>query len=246
MGCIYKITVGAEQRPYIGSTADLSKRMYYHLWNLKRGTHHCIKLRRAVRKYGLDALSVEVLEEVENSRLIEREQFWLDAFKGRLLNTCPTAQSRLGAKMPAEAKRIISERLRGNKYRLGIPHDDASRKKISDGLLASYARGRKRAKGNAALFAGHMDACRAGLRQWPRYLTNERIRAVVGHRFFSGSNEDTAKEFGITKGSVWAVCKMLRDLLDDSQEAATGMRSTSKYRSLAIHPDWYDVLDGRI
>jgi hypothetical protein len=63
-----------------------------------------------------------ILEVVEDrSKLIEREQVWLDAYAGKLYNSSPTALSRLGAVVSDETRRKLSAALLGNKNNRKVP-----------------------------------------------------------------------------------------------------------------------------
>ncbi len=59
-------------------------------------------MQRAWNKYGEAAFAFEVIEEIplDKRLMIEREQFWMDAFEvvENGYNICPIAESRLGAK----------------------------------------------------------------------------------------------------------------------------------------------------
>ena len=77
MGYIYKISNTIDDRVYIGSTVNLDKRWSEHKRDLLKNRHQNIHLQRFVNKYGLDCLSFNIIEEVDNNILI-REQFYLD------------------------------------------------------------------------------------------------------------------------------------------------------------------------
>jgi group I intron endonuclease len=65
---------------YIGSSSDIGKRICAHLGMLRRGTHNNVKLQRAWIKYGESSLTFGVVELVEMSKLLEREQYWIDFY----------------------------------------------------------------------------------------------------------------------------------------------------------------------
>lgn len=145
MGVIYQIVVAGGSRTYIGSANVLAGRRRSHLHLLRKGAHHCRALQNAVNKYGIDSLRWVILETVDDrSKLIEREQVWLDLYTGKLYNKSPTAASRLGATMSDEARAKISASLKGNQYRKGVLHSAADRAKIGDGVRAAYADGRRK------------------------------------------------------------------------------------------------------
>lgn len=103
MGVIYQIVIAGGRRSYIGSTRRFGYRKSHHLFMLRAGRHHCIGLTRAVAKYGMDAISWKILETVDDAaKLIEREQHWMDQFKGCLYNASLMAAAPLGLKKTAE------------------------------------------------------------------------------------------------------------------------------------------------
>lgn len=129
---VYTITCTANGRVYVGSSVDTKRRLYIHSWGLRNGTHHNKHLESAWNKYGESAFEFCVVEVVTDpSRLIEREQYWMDkinsgqnGFNHRLV-----AESNLGIKLPPhseEAKRKISE------AHLGFKHSEETKRKISN------------------------------------------------------------------------------------------------------------------
>lgn len=78
MGVIYKIT-SPSSKIYVGKTYDLRKRINAHKCATKYGKN--ILLHNSIRKYGWDAHSLEVIEEVEDSLMNEREMYWIEKLK---------------------------------------------------------------------------------------------------------------------------------------------------------------------
>ncbi len=80
MGYIYKITNGVNGKMYIGQTSTSIAQRWYehkytaHYFNSNRCQDH---LYCAMRKYGIDNFAIETVEEVDDSRLDEREQYWI-------------------------------------------------------------------------------------------------------------------------------------------------------------------------
>lgn len=107
---VYGIYCLANNRVYIGSSSakrGLIYRLRCHLADLKVGKHHSILLQRAWDKYGKQNFVFKVVEFVEPSQCVEREQYWLDYYdtsnpkKG--FNISPTAKSQLGVKRRQES-----------------------------------------------------------------------------------------------------------------------------------------------
>lgn len=121
---IYKITNKINGKFYIGSAVNCFQRWY------KKYNNH---LESAFKKYGRENFTFEILEEVEDkSKLLEREQIYLDTMKPYIpdigYNLCETAGSRIGQKASDETRKKLSE---ARKKRITKPE---TCQKISDSL----------------------------------------------------------------------------------------------------------------
>lgn len=74
MGVIYKIT-SPSNRTYVGKTYDLRKRKNAHKAAVKRGSKNI--LHNSIRKYGWENHVLEIIEEVEDAILDDREIYWI-------------------------------------------------------------------------------------------------------------------------------------------------------------------------
>lgn len=113
-GVYWIMQKSADRVVYVGSSANVPRRLRDHRYKLARGTHENSHLQRTWDKYGADDFELELLESTEHA--VEREQFWLD-FLGvtdRLCNIAKHAEcAMLGYKHTEEAKRKMSVGLRG-------------------------------------------------------------------------------------------------------------------------------------
>ena len=80
MGYIYKITNDIDKKIYIGQTRNNIKyRWENHQWKGKNigkpDTDY--PLYRAMNKYGLEHFSIEIVEQIEDEKLDEREIYWI-------------------------------------------------------------------------------------------------------------------------------------------------------------------------
>ena len=76
LGNIYCITNTVNGKTYVGKTLlPIQKRFQQHLQDAKRFTDR--PLYRAINKYGAENFSIALLEEVEQSELSLREQYWI-------------------------------------------------------------------------------------------------------------------------------------------------------------------------
>lgn len=75
MGVIYLITNSCNGKQYVGQTRNNPKiRWERHLWG---GDNDDYPLYRAMRKYGKENFSFEILEEIDNNLLDNRERYWI-------------------------------------------------------------------------------------------------------------------------------------------------------------------------
>ena len=75
MGVIYLITNTCNKKKYVGQTRDDPNiRWKRHLWG---GDNDDYPLYRAMRKYGKENFTFEIIEEIDNSFLDEREKYWI-------------------------------------------------------------------------------------------------------------------------------------------------------------------------
>ena len=70
---------------YIGQAKYISKRIYEHLRSTfdDRRSDYNSPLHQAIRKYGLDAFELEVLERCDNSQLNAKEQYWISIYNSK-------------------------------------------------------------------------------------------------------------------------------------------------------------------
>lgn len=79
---IYKITNLKNGKFYIGSSKDTDRRWWEHMNELNKNVHINKKLQNAWNFYGKDNFKFEVIEELNDEQiLLEREQYYLDAFQ---------------------------------------------------------------------------------------------------------------------------------------------------------------------
>jgi group I intron endonuclease len=149
LNCIYKIYSKTQPfKFYIGSAVDFTQRKNRHKTSLKHNWHANPILQNHYNKYGCDDLIYEVLEsDIEKCMLLQKEQFYIDTLNPTI-NILKVAGSRLGAITTEETKKklsdaykkriityedkiIMSERMKGNKHRIGAKHSDETKKEMS-------------------------------------------------------------------------------------------------------------------
>lgn len=81
MGYIYKITNTLNKKVYIGQTSHFYEiRFAEHKRNCKYEYFKHLKLYRAFNKYGIENFNFDVIEEVDNNKLDEREIYWIEYY----------------------------------------------------------------------------------------------------------------------------------------------------------------------
>lgn len=127
---IYKISNIIDDRIYIGSAYDFTRRIRRHKSELKHNKHYNIKLQRFVNKYGLDTLIFELILECSKEDLLINEQFYLDTFinLSKDFNLCKKVDGRHGLKNREETNLKISNSLKGHSF------SDETKRKISNAL----------------------------------------------------------------------------------------------------------------
>jgi group I intron endonuclease len=127
---IYIIENLINHKVYIGSALNFRCRRNVHISKLNRKQHPNVHLQSAWNKYGVERFVFWIIETVlDKSKLIIREQFYLDLFQGYkygLYNKCLKAGSSLGVKHSTQYCEKLSEAHKGHK------HSDETRKKIGE------------------------------------------------------------------------------------------------------------------
>lgn len=74
---VYSIINIVDGRKYIGSSKDISKRLYKHTYDLNMNQHHNDRLQNAWNTYGEDSFKFKVIEECRIDMLEDREDYWI-------------------------------------------------------------------------------------------------------------------------------------------------------------------------
>jgi len=104
MGVVYEIINSLDSRTYVGSSINFNHREKEHFRDLNNGNHHNNHLQRFVDKYGVDTLTMNILEECEDDMILGREQYHIDNNEN-LFNIATDAQA------PMTGKRHTKETL---------------------------------------------------------------------------------------------------------------------------------------
>lgn len=136
MGVIYKIVNIATDDFYVGSAVNFRRRKWEHIAALKSNTHHCSALQNAWNAYGSEAFEFEVIEEVDDSKLLTVEDIYLHKYHGtaQCYNTArstfmtPAHQAEVRDKISDAIKRKYESG--GYNPRLGRKHTEETKELI--------------------------------------------------------------------------------------------------------------------
>lgn len=195
---VYKLINKATGDFYIGSSKKLEQRVRHHFYLLKRG-RHCNKfLQSSFDKNGIENFTSEVLEWTDQSKLLEREQYWIDTLKPRY-NLRLEAQSNKGLHcVSEEAKQKLRQRWLGVKRG---PRTEEHQKNLSLALKGK-TKGRKKPEG----FRERLSKARMGENN-PAFGKPSKKRKQIKVESIDGSFEKifdsvtlAVKEMGFTHG----------------------------------------------
>ncbi len=104
LSAIYGIFCKSTGKTYVGSSNRVGLRRWKHFDALNKGTHHSIKLQRAWNKHTPSVFVFSILEICSEESLLEREQFYIDAWDSynNGYNSNPIARSSRGSKRSPE------------------------------------------------------------------------------------------------------------------------------------------------
>ena len=200
MGAIYRITHKASGTTYVGSTGNVERRRKIHESALRRGKHNNPRLQYAYNKYGADAFEWAVLEEgVANKDLAEREQYWLDEYKGRgevyNYGEC-ISNARRGRPLTEAHKQRISEANMGHHRCLGQRRTEETKRKMSAAKM-----GNQGGLGHVCSVAERRKIGRANAGPYPAFIHRE-----TGEIIPAGINlSKLCRERGLSRWNMWAV-----------------------------------------
>lgn len=83
---IYKIENIINNKVYIGSSIDIEKRFYKHLWMLRKGVHDNNYLQNSFNEHGEENFKFSIIESCSEDMLIEMENFFLNLLNSSHVN----------------------------------------------------------------------------------------------------------------------------------------------------------------
>jgi len=126
---IYVIKNKVTNDVYIGSAKNFNKRWNGHKSKLRKKIHHSIILQNSWNKHKEKFFVFQIIEYVKDiSKLIEREQYYLDLIKPKY-NICKRAYSSLGRKPTEETRKKLREN--NGRYWKGKKLSEEHKRKLS-------------------------------------------------------------------------------------------------------------------
>lgn len=141
-GVIYQYTNKVTGQVYIGQSTDMKGRIRTHRWNALNDRYDTY-FYRAMRKYGEDAFSVEILEECPQALLNDKEKFWIEEKNSLAPNGYNIEEGGQVYEMSDETRKKISDARQGiqfsdehienlRKSHIGNFHTESTKLKISE------------------------------------------------------------------------------------------------------------------
>lgn len=204
MGVIYKIT-NPSNKIYIGKTYDLRKRINAHKCTVKYGKN--IILHNSIRKYGWDNHILEVLEEVEDALMDEREIFWISELKSYCyenpngLNMTKGGDGQRSTWMhKTELRKFFSQKFSGE----GNPFYGKKHSEETRGKLSEIAKIRNKLSGRRIP--------EWGAEKGREIVMVKILQYTINNQFVKEfeSVTEAAKENNVTASMVTAVCRNRR------------------------------------
>lgn len=187
MGYIYKISNSNNNQLYIGQTKAINPRTrwYKHRYIARHLEDKNVSiLHRAMAKYGIDTFVFEVIEEVENDLLDEREKYWIKKYNTLTpngYNITEGGSGTLGFSRPQLEKEKLKRKQSNIKFYQQHPEaveerrrkttelwtDDDYRKRVTESNKKFYAEHPNMFKGENNPFYGqhHTEETKAKIKQ---------------------------------------------------------------------------------
>lgn len=210
---IYKITCLPTKKIYIGSGKNLEQRWLLHARELRGNRHVNARLQHAWNKYGESSFVFEVIEQILEPFLLEREQYWIDQLHAT--NKKHGFNISLKAGAPMSGRKHTPEALaKITRSSTGRVQSAETRQKKSDAL-----RGRQVHPVTQAMRERSAEVCRlrTGMHHSPEAVEKMRVSSYQAREFIVTlpSGEEVliknlaafCREYGLTEACMRDVAK---------------------------------------
>lgn len=114
MSVIYEFVNNINQKIYVGQAIDYKQRIRTHKFNSKKNKN--TPFYNALKKYGWENFSINVIEECEENKLNEREIYWIEEKKSLYPNGYNLLEGGKQARHTNITKQKISDGRKGIKF----------------------------------------------------------------------------------------------------------------------------------
>jgi group I intron endonuclease len=115
MSVIYEFVNNINQKVYVGQTVDYKKRIRDHKFNYNKGLKNTL-FYNALRKYGWENFSINIIEECSDKLLNEKEIYWIEEKKSLYPNGYNMLEGGNQTRHTDISKQKLSEGRKGIKF----------------------------------------------------------------------------------------------------------------------------------
>lgn len=195
---IYKIVNNINGKVYIGQSQNIEKRWIDHKSFSKREVE---VLYRAMRKYGIENFSLEVVEECSIEELSDKERFYIGHYNSYIhaensngYNMTLGGEGTRGVKIKEETREKMRQRMLGGKnHNYGKPLSEEVKQKIS-----KTVKGRYKGENNPMYGKCHSEEALLKMTRGNNYKAR---KTMCGGKMFD-CLKDCAEYYGIKYGTI--------------------------------------------
>lgn len=191
---VYQIKNIINNKIYIGSTKNLTKRKILHFYQLNNNKHHNQYLQNSFNKYGKDSFIFEIIEYCSKKDLFKKEQYYIDTLMPEY-NILKIVGSCLGYKHSKKTKEKIRVAQLNNRNSLGTIRSEEFKEKLRQANL-----GKKLSKETKE----KISKSKLGVPMSKEHAENVRL-AVIGRKHSNAAKEkmrQSAIKRGVNKENV--------------------------------------------
>ena len=201
---IYKITCKVNGKIYIGQSVNIETRFKSHINNFKNKNlkDYNTKFYRALRKYGIENFTFEIIEEVlDNNLLNEREIFWIayfDSFKNGYNSTLGGGQVTEKCELHPNAKNLNSDILKLKEQLLKsniTQHDLAIQYGLTQSEVSNINRGKRWSTLGNYDYPIRKEKSRLKGENNPKAVLTDEIVMTIRKRYVNETGKDIYKDF---------------------------------------------------